>query len=352
MLIDRGHKVDIACNIEKPINSELIELGCNIYNLNFSRSILDSNNLKVIKQLREILNENSYDVMHTHTPIASIISRIATVGTEQTKVIYTCHGFSFCKGDSKLNWMLFYPIEKFFSRFTDAIITINHEDYEVAKSFHSNVVYKIPGIGVPIEEYKKKPFKFDKDDLFNELGLNENDIVISSVGELSKRKNHQIVIKALKILDDSRIKYLIVGEGNEEKELNKLVKELNLENRVYFLGYRRDVRKILHSSSIFIFPSRREGLGLAGIEAMAAGIPVIASSRHGILEYAINNVTALTCNPDKEYEFANAINIILQDEFKANKLTENAYSVIEKFDINNSLNAMQQFYTENFNIDK
>lgn len=343
-LVKAGHVVDIACNFEKPLDKKLVDIVNNIYKVEFSRKILSNKNISAYNQMKKLIIQNEYNWINTHTPVASAITRIVCKNINHTKLIYTCHGFSFCKGDARKNWAVFYPIEKYLSRYTDVIITINHEDYKIAKNFNGPDAYIIPGIGVDIAEFKNQLGNIDINQKKRELGLKESDIVISSIGELSSRKNHQIVIKAIKKLDNPHIKYLICGEGSKINSLTALAKKLNIEKQVLFLGFRTDIKEILNISDVFVFPSKREGLGLAGIEAMAANVPIVASNRHGIVEYAIDGKTALTCDPNKEEEFAQAITKVIDDDELSKSLVENAYSYIEKFDISNSLKAMDKIF--------
>ena len=128
MLIKEGHKVDCACNIDHDLN-KVIENKCeNIYNLPFSRNPLDPKNLKAYKMLLDIQKKNNYDIVHVHTPIAAIYGRLLKLKFPNIKTIYTVHGFHFYKGASKLNWIIYYPIEKFMASLTDVIITMNEED--------------------------------------------------------------------------------------------------------------------------------------------------------------------------------------------------------------------------------
>ena len=208
-----------------------------------------------------MINENKYAFIHCHNPISGIISRLAAKKSN-TKIIYTAHGFHFYKGAPVKNWILFYPIEKLCSLYTDVLITINKEDYKLAKNkFYARKIVYIPGIGIDISKFQN--VQINKDELKKELGLPKEGFILLSVGELNKNKNHSVVIKALSELGRKDIHYIIAGVGSLKNELEKLAIEKNIEDQVHFLGYRTDIDKIYQIADVFVFPSYREGLSVA-----------------------------------------------------------------------------------------
>ena len=280
MLLELGHTVDFACNVTKPVNPKLTMRGCKVYDVSFSRSPFDKANYHGYTQLKGIIQKGQYDVIHTHTPIASALVRVACRRNKDIKVIYTAHGFHFYKGASWLNWLFYYPVEKWLSRYTDVLITINKEDYERAKrSFKAGRIEYVPGVGVDVEKYGS--VVVDRKAKRKELGLAEDDFVLVSTGELNDNKNHKTVIHAVNRLNNPSVKYLICGQGPLRNELLNLVQELGLEHQVMLLGYRTDVIEINHIADVFVFPSFREGLSVALMEAMACGLPVVCSDIRG-----------------------------------------------------------------------
>ena len=195
MLIKEGHKVDCACNIDHDLN-KVIENKCeNIYNLPFSRNPLDPKNLKAYKMLLDIQKKNNYDIVHVHTPIAAIYGRLLKLKFPNIKTIYTVHGFHFYKGASKLNWIIYYPIEKFMASLTDVIITMNEEDYNRALTFNIDKVYKVNGVGLDLNAYKSNSTSLAQ--YREEFGLKEEDFVIAMIAEVNKNKNHKQIIDAI-----------------------------------------------------------------------------------------------------------------------------------------------------------
>ncbi len=133
-----------------------------------------------------------------------------------------------------------------------------------------------------------------------ELGIGINDFAIISVGELNDNKNHQVIIKALTQLPDT-VKYILVGKGDLEEQLKALAKELGVSDRVIFTGFRTDVKELLYAADCFAFPSKREGLGIAALEGMSSGLPVIGHDIGGIRDFVVDGETGWLCREDEEY---------------------------------------------------
>lgn len=309
ILQELGYRVDVATNFEEGsitsqehvdnYRKELAEQGIDAYQIPIPRSpkrVIDI--IKSYMLVKKLVEQKQYQIVHCHSPIGGVICRLACRKARKkgTKVIYTAHGFHFFKGSSLLSWILFYPLEKMCSRFTDVLITINSEDNLRAQKMHAKKVVNIPGIGVHTERFARKTV--DVKTKRNELGFDINDFVFMSTGQLSQRKNHRTVIKALSLLDDPRCKYLLVGFGEEEENLKLLVEELKLDNQVTFAGYREDVNELLSISDAFVFPSLQEGLPVSLMEAMATGLPVVCSNVRGNRDLIIDGLGGYLYAPD------------------------------------------------------
>ena len=280
MLIGQGHQVDVAFNIEQEVKREINEMGCKIHQIPLLRSPLRRDNIRAYRMLKNIIISEGYDLVHTHTPVASAVVRLACRKLSSVKVFYTAHGFHFYRGAPIRNWLVYYPVEKWLARYTDVLITINKEDYERAKSrFKSKNVKYVPGVGIDVEKYRN--LITDKTLKRNEIGVPEDSIVLLSVGELNENKNHEVVIRALSEIKDNNIHYIVCGQGHLEGRLRSLITENNLDSNIHFLGYRNDIAEICKVSDLFVFPSFREGLSVALMEAMACGMPVICSNIRG-----------------------------------------------------------------------
>lgn len=290
LLQKMGYEVHVACNFEKgstcteeriqKLKKRLREIKVRYFQIDFSRSILKVNEiLKSYRQVKTLLVKEHYDFIHCHSPIGGVIGRIAGHKTH-TKVIYTAHGFHFYKGAPLQNWLLYYPVEKWLSRYTDVLITINKEDYQRAKKkFHAKETKYIPGVGIDVE--KIQTVQVDREKKREELGIGKDDFLLLSVGELNKNKNHEVVIRAIAELRNPKIKYAICGKGPLKEYLEELAEKLGVRNQLFLLGFRTDVIEICKSADVFVFPSKREGLSVALMEAMACGLPCVVSKIRG-----------------------------------------------------------------------
>lgn len=260
-------------------------------------------NLHSIKQLKQIFSNNKFSFIHVHSPLGGILGRIVAKQFH-VPVIYTAHGFHFFKGGPKSGWLIFYPLEWFFSFITDTLITINNEDYALAKKhMHAKNIVKINGIGVDVKKswhVTDSEKKIARKKIRKELNIPENAFLISSVGELSDRKNHKIVLDALKLMDYESLKniiYVVAGTGNNNVNLEKIAESFNFNDSFKLLGYRTDIHDIHYASDIFVFPSFQEGLGVAGLEATLDGTYLLGSNIRGISDY-INNGNGESFDPN------------------------------------------------------
>ena len=282
-LIDAGHTVDIATNTDlSPVASYYSEWGCKVHKISCSRSPLEKNTVKAISEIKKIVSDNQYDIVHCHTPIAAMCTRLACRKARKkgTKVFYTAHGFHFYKKAPFKNWMMFFPIEWLCSFMTDKIITINKEDFARAqKRMHAKNICYVPGVGFETDNLSTDHAA--RESKRKELGIPDDSIAVLSVGELNANKNHEVILKAISKLEDKNIIYVICGKGDKKDYLEKLAEELGMKERLILAGFRNDVSEIYRCCDVFAFSSFREGLSVSLMEAMNGGMPVICSKIRG-----------------------------------------------------------------------
>ncbi len=353
---DLGCEVHIACNFDYMNDTDVVrtekyieqlqEKGIILHNIAFARGPLDSDNFKAYKELKEIINAEKFDLIHCHTPTVAMMTRLAAKKARKqgSVVMYTCHGFHFHKASSKKNWLLYYPVEKFLSGYCDYIVTINKEDYNRAKTFHCENVRYIPSVGVDINRIKK--LEINKAEKKESIGVPADKALIISVGELIERKNHEVIIRALAKIDNPDVYYAIAGKGPLKEYLSDLAKELGVFERVIFLGFRTDVFELYYAADISAFPSKIEGLGLAGVEAMAAGVPLVSSNVHGILDYVIDGKTGYAIDPKDVDGYAKALKKLIDDPALRESMKSDCLAAVEPFEISNALNVMWHIYKE------
>lgn len=347
MLVQEGHQVDVACNDDGlALDSLYDRLGCKFHRVDFSRLPLSPDNIKAYGQLKKVVEEGNYDIVHCHTPNASVITRLVCRRFRKEtglKVFYTAHGFHFYKGAPILNWLVFYPVEKICSRFTDKIITINREDYELAKvKFYTGEVCYVPGVGLDLSRFEN--VHVDVKAIRRGIGVPEDVLLLLSVGEINENKNHQIIVRALAKLNNPDVHYAIAGLGDKRDQLLELAKELGISEQVHLLGYRTDIPELNYSADIFCFPSLREGLGLAAIEAMACGLPILTSNVHGINDYSADGITGYKCAPLDVDGFVNSLRKMVGNEKLRKKMGQNNVALAGKYEINTVIRLLKEKY--------
>jgi len=278
----QGWQVDYVSNGEVQIPD-----CTNQYSIPIQRNPYRLENVIAYCKLKKILL-NGYDIIHCHTPMGGILGRLAIKNyCIKTKLLYTAHGFHFYKGAPFMNWLLYYPMEKYFAKYTDILITINEEDYKNAKYKLSSCksIYKVDGVGVDLSRFRLHTLD-ERVQLRNKLGYREDDFILTNVAELNKNKNQIMLIKILPILKKTipSLKILFIGSDNNsgfKRKLELLADKLEVNDVVCFLGYRYDVENLTAISDVAFSASFREGLPVNIIEAMASGIPVVCKKNRG-----------------------------------------------------------------------
>lgn len=285
VLHEHGCEVHVAArNNLAEKNGLKLDFAERVYDVPFSRSPKSMENIKAYKQLKKIIDEEHYDVIHCNTPMGGIVTRLAARKARKcgTKVFYTAHGFHFYKGAPKKNWLVFYPIEKFFSRLTDKLITITQEDYELAgKKFHCEV-HRIHGVGVDEKRYFPAD-EAEKTALCKELGYTQEQQLILCIGELLPNKNQGMAIRMMpKLLKEfPKAKLILAGNGPEKENLEALIAELGMQEYVELLGYCTYLEKYQKIADVVVSCSKREGLPLNVVESMLTENPVVATRNRG-----------------------------------------------------------------------
>lgn len=346
-LIDQGYKVDVATNITDDINADLINMGVKVFEVDFQRTPISLKNSKAYKQIKEIQNKEQYDIVHVHTPVASFVTRYALRKEKNLKIVYTCHGFHFYKGGSAINWIVFYPLEKIAAKWTDTIVTINSEDYEIAKGFslrNNGQVSKMHGVGIEKEKYVIE--NFDKSEYRKKLGLNDDDFVILVLAELNKNKNHIQLIKAMNLLKDKypNIKAIFAGTGPLEDDIKKQIKENGLEDKISLLGWRNDVKELINSSDLVGLFSKREGLGKCLLEAMICGKCVIATNTRGPRELIEDGKNGFLFEIDDYNKTAISIELIYKDINLRRLYSEQVIMKANNYLLDNVLKQLMRIY--------
>lgn len=346
VLLNMGYEVHIAANFKGKLDSYENHRVIT-HQVDFDRKPFKLSNIKAYSQIKKIINNYKFDIIQTQSPVGGVITRFAARESRKlnnTGVVYTAHGFHFYDGAPLKNWLLYYLIERFASRYTDTLITINSEDYSRAKTLKAKNVKLIPGVGIDLNNIHSKQKKVNK--LKEELGITKEHFVISSIGELNNNKNHKVVLEALYRINNKKIKYIIAGSGKLESSLNQKIKEYNLENQVKLLGYRDETLEIVELSDIFIFPSYREGLSLSLMEAMALGKPVIASNIRGNNDLIDDNKGGFLFNPQDVCQLSYHLEEMLNNSDLRDSLSKYNIEKIKEYSLEKVQDEMISIYYE------
>lgn len=345
-LIDQGHTVDIACNDAlAPVPDCYRDWPCRIFHHDCARTPFSLGNLKALKQIRKLVQEEKYDIVHCHTPVASFCTRLACIGLRKKgiKVVYTAHGFHFYTGAPLKNWLLYYTAEKLCAGMTDLLITINHEDYHRAKEkLKVGAVKYVPGVGVNTQRFAKTAV--DRAAKRQELGVPEDAFLLIAVGELNDNKNHQLLLRAMAELNYPDMHCIIAGEGALLQQHEALARDLGIGDSVHLLGQRDDVAQLYKIADLFCFPSIREGLPVSTMEAMAAGLPLVAARNRGTVELVEEGVNGFLCPHDDVHQFADRIARLYQDTELRNQMAIQSGQKAKAYDVQMIVAQMEEIY--------
>ncbi|MGN0642757.1 MAG: glycosyltransferase family 4 protein [Huintestinicola sp.] len=335
------------------LDDETVKDADKFHRIDFRRNPVSPKNIKAFFQMIRLYRQEKFDIVHCHTPVGGIIARAAAVFFPKLKVIYTVHGFHFFKGAPKKNFLLYKTAEALLARRTDALVTVNKEDYEAAKRFHlhkGGKAYHIDGVGVDTDKIRNA--SPDIGALRKSLGIPEDGFAVLTVAELIKRKNYPYALKAFAEASLEKGYYLICGNvipgGDSEAErLHQLTKELGIEDRVIFAGYRKDIADIVKASDVFLFTSTQEGLSIAIIEAMAGGLPVIASEIRGNTELVTDN--GILCGVHDVKAYSEALRKLYGDPELRRKMSACSMENSRKYDVGKAVESMAEIYKKFMN---
>ncbi|WML51585.1 glycosyltransferase family 4 protein [Neobacillus sp. PS3-12] len=303
------------------------------YDIPIQRSPLHKANLSAYKQLKEIIHKNQYKIIHCHTPMGGVLTRLAAkrVRKNGTKVIYTAHGFHFCKGVPFTNWLIYYPIEKVLSNYTDTLITINKEDYKLALNHHFKAknIEHVHGVGVNIEKFHPVN-AIQKNQLRKQYGYKDDEFLMFYAAEFNKNKNQQLLIRSLELVKAQvpNVKLLLAGEGPLLRECQELTAQLGLDKMIDFLGYRNDIDSLLKMCDCAVGSSIREGLPVNIMEAMACGLPVVATDNRGHRELVLDQKNGWVIANQNVLEFAGRLVSLAQNRELGVELGLNSRNII------------------------
>lgn len=358
-LIEHGFEVDLASfpaegyegqNYFERIR-EILPEQFNFYKIDTARSPLSPSNAKGYKQLSEIISNGKYDLIWTNEPVMGVLTRLAARKHRKsgTKVMYITHGFHFYKGAPLKNWLIFYPIEWLCSHITDTIVTVNRDDYALAqKKMKSKNIRYIHGIGFDTERFAQT--RVDRNEKRREMGISDDAFVILSVGELNDNKNHTVVLDAIARLQRDNVRYIICGEGDAREKLQEKICTLGISDKVQLLGFREDVSEICRIADVYCFPSIREGLGVATLEAMSCALPVVCSDIRGPRDLIENGDGGFLCSYNNPDEFCGALTTLYDNRELCEKFGQRNAKYVDNYNADSAKHAMEKIIYSDMGI--
>lgn len=298
LLLEMGCEVHVACNYRegntcdsiqiRRLQERLRDMHVIQHQWDCPRNIVSLKQCcMAYRQLWRLTGRYQFDWLHCHSPVGGALARLAA-HWRGIRVIYTAHGFHFYKGAPLRNWVFYYPAEKLLAHWTDVLITVNKEDYCLAvKSLRAGKVFYIPGVGIDTGHFYKAALEKTgadgegREKFCRKFHIPQDAAILLSVGELSRRKNHQDVIAALAGLQEEHVYYLISGQGALKHALMEQAEKLGVATYVRLPGFLENVEELYRNADLFVFPSLQEGMPVALMEAMAAGLPCVASDIRG-----------------------------------------------------------------------
>ncbi|MCL2254585.1 MAG: glycosyltransferase [Lachnospiraceae bacterium] len=352
ILKDLGYEVHYASNFTNPIykldKDELTAMGIHLHQIDVQKSPLRFiKNAKALFQTLKIMRKEKITVCHFHNPMGGVIGRVAALLNRNVKyTIYTAHGFHFYKGAPIENWLLYFPIEFLLGKKTDCLITINKEDFDCANIIgrrKNKKIIQIPGVGVETARFKQPQGLRER--VRKQHNIDDDVFYILSVGELNSNKNHEVILNAMTILRREKIHFGICGAGPNEAYLLELAAKLGLSDCFTLFGYKDNIPEMLGLADCFAFPSKREGLGIAAIEAMAAGIPLITSDCRGTREYMTDDITGYVSRNGTPREYATLIMKMLMFPEKREQMAKACQLRAKDFDKERTYGIIKNVYS-------
>lgn len=343
---EQGYETHVACN-----DVEDLPYVDKIWPIDFIRTPFSLKHSKAYKSLKKIIDKENFEIISTHTPMASIVTRLAAIDARDkgTKVLYTAHGFHFFNGASVINWMCYYPIEIYLSKYADAIITINEEDFQRIKlKGNKNTKYfKIPGIGVNSERFSELNDN-EKSVLRIAKGFEVDKCLLIYAAEFIDRKNHKFIIDAVANNKDKfkNTQILFAGKGVLQESLTAYTENKNVSDIIKFIGFRKDIDEIYKLSNIAISASRQEGLGLNLLEGMMCGLPVVATVDRGHKEFVLHKDNGYLFEQGNEIEFVKFASYLIYNTEVREKMSKRSIITSAKFELTNSLNEKVKIYKQ------
>jgi len=286
------------------------------------------------------------DIVHTHTSKAGLLGRLAAWLARVPVVVHTPHGHVFYGHFGPALSRFFLVVERMLSRITDHLIALTPgeaEDYVDLGVMPPHKISVIPS-GVDLRRFAGA--RANRLSKRRALGVPPTALAVGSVGWLLPIKGLSFLVRAMPgILSRHPETFLLlVGKGDEEVKLRSLADSLGLNGRVLFLGWRSDVEEIIHSLDVLALPSLNEGMGRVLVEAMAAGVPIVASRVGGVPDLVWDGQNGLLVPPADSGALARAISQLFRDEPRRRRMGAKGKKICCQYSVESMVEHISNLY--------
>ncbi len=351
----RGHRITVICSAERDpaFRDDMAWMdrsGVRVVELPMVRRIAPCTDLKQFFRLYRFLRQNRFDILHTHSSKAGVLGRLAGLAAGYRNLVHTPHTFAFAfRGHfGFLRRNLFLGMERVLGRHTVRMIDVSLSEREEAVRYGLIADDRLSVVENGIDPW---PYRWaeppDPDQrLFKDSGGSPR---LGTVGLLNAAKGHHVLLHAFSDLagDFPKARLAIVGEGELRSPLESLLKELGLEGRAFLAGYREDVPSLLKEMDCFVLPSLWEAMPYVLLEAMAAGVPVVATDVNGSRDIVRHGETGLLVPPDDPQALAAALAELLWNPARAESMARAALRrVFKEYSIEKMLDRVEGVYRD------
>ena len=347
-LLDKEkYDISLCCNLD----GELVERAKKIeavklFDIPFlCRKVSPYRDIRAFLSLYKLFKKEDFTIIHTHSSKAGLLARLAAVLNKTPIVIHTIHGFAFNDFMNIFKKNFFIYLEKLLAKWTDVLITVSNLnkkkiiDLNIAEENKIKNIYS--GIDLSLFTNKKN------DDFRKELNLQNNHLLLGSVGRLSDQKDPITMIEAFGIISKPfpNAHLALVGDGELKGKILEKIDQLKLDGKVHLTGNKNNPWSVYHSMDLFIMSSIYEGLGRSITEALSCGVPVVCTDVEGVPEIVRDNITGILVPPKDANKLADGIIRTLNDMETAKKMAEEGRRFVkDNFDVNKMVNDIDSLY--------
>jgi glycosyltransferase involved in cell wall biosynthesis len=313
-----------------PLLAEAERAGLAVVRLRHMRPELSPlDDWRTLRELQDLLARGGFDLVHTHSAKAGALGRLAAHRIGVAGVVHTLHGFPFHEFQSPVRRRAYVETERRLGRITDQFLAVGSAVAAEAVRLRIAAPEQIRTIASAIDPVGLGPASQETRKAARQLiGLPADAKVVGTVGRLDYQKAPKDMVAAARALDRPDVRFVWVGGGPLEQSVRRLVERSGLGSRFLLLGERSDVKQLLPAFDVFAMASRYEGLPCAIVEAISAGIPVVATAVNAVPEVVIPGRTGLLVPPGAPELLSRALAYLLDHREEAVRMAVAARATV------------------------